>query len=56
MGRAWTTLTDPNASGGSMPTFGAGFNVNGTSVTWALDDPSNMLFDPGFEDCAAGAV
>lgn len=41
------------AGGGSGLTFGEGFNVNGNSVSFALDDPSNMLFDPGFEDSPA---
>jgi hypothetical protein len=46
MGR-WTTLTNPG--GGPTYTFGDGLNVNGTTVTWALADPSNMVRDPGFE-------
>jgi len=49
MGR-WTTLTDPNAVAGASYTFGAGLNVNGNTVTFAQTDPSNMLYNRGFED------
>ncbi len=52
MGR-WTTLNSGTGSPGTSYSFGPGFNVSGTSVQFALDDPSNMLFDPGFEDSPA---
>jgi hypothetical protein len=50
MGKCWTVLAGAGGGGGSSYNFGQGFNVNGNTVSFALDDPSNMMFDPGFED------
>lgn len=48
MNAGWLNIAS-SANAGANNSFGPGFNVNGTSVTFAFDDPSNMFADGGFE-------
>ena len=48
------TILSKGFNGSPAPlSFGPGFNVVGGSVQFALDDPSNMLWDPSFEGLPA---